>query len=209
MKITWLGHACFLFEQDGYRIVTDPYAGVEGYPDPHIAAHQVLCSHGHRDHSAVDLVSLLPAAPSPFSIREIETFHDDQRGALRGSNTVRIFSAGGKSAVHLGDLGHMLSPAQTEAIGPAGALLIPVGGYYTIDARTAKQVCEALKPRCIVPMHYSHPPYGLPAVSGVEEFLGLWPASQVHRLDGPALDLDAEPSGVAVLRYCGGNAMDV
>ena len=32
MKLTWLGHACFLVERKGYRILLDPYAGVEGYP---------------------------------------------------------------------------------------------------------------------------------------------------------------------------------
>ncbi len=32
MKLTWLGHSCFLAEQDGYRILLDPYKGVEGYP---------------------------------------------------------------------------------------------------------------------------------------------------------------------------------
>ncbi len=32
MKLTWLGHSCFLAEQGGYRILLDPYTGVEGYP---------------------------------------------------------------------------------------------------------------------------------------------------------------------------------
>ena len=32
MKLTWLGHACFLLEQDGYTLLLDPYTGVEGYP---------------------------------------------------------------------------------------------------------------------------------------------------------------------------------
>ena len=30
MKLTWLGHACFLLEQDGYRILLDPYTGEIG-----------------------------------------------------------------------------------------------------------------------------------------------------------------------------------
>lgn len=84
MKLTWLGHACFLLEQDGYRIVTDPYTGVEGYPPLAASAHQVVCSHHHFDHDAVDCVALLPPAESPFSVREVETCHDDQGGALRG-----------------------------------------------------------------------------------------------------------------------------
>ena len=42
MKLTWLGHACFLLEADGYRIVTDPYTGVPGYPPLSVSAHAVF-----------------------------------------------------------------------------------------------------------------------------------------------------------------------
>lgn len=112
MRITWLGHACFLLEEDGYRIVTDPYTGVEGYPPLEAEAHAVYCSHHHFDHDAVDCVRLLPARESPFHVREIQAFHDDQKGALRGPNTIRVFTAGGVSVVHLGDLGHALSAEQ-------------------------------------------------------------------------------------------------
>lgn len=48
MKLTWLGHACFLLEEDGYRIVLDPYTGVAGYrlctyrPTPFFAATAIL-----------------------------------------------------------------------------------------------------------------------------------------------------------------------
>ena len=156
MKLTWLGHACFLLEEDGYRIVLDPYTGVAGYPPLHIQAHAVFCSHGHFDHHATDCVELLPERESPFTVREVETFHDDRGGALRGTNTVRVFTAGGLSAVHLGDLGHQLTVEQAAAIGPVDAVLVPVGGVYTVDAAGAKAVCAALHPRCVVPMHYHH-----------------------------------------------------
>ena len=116
MKLTWLGHACFLLEEDGYRIVLDPYTGVAGYPPLHIQAHAVFCSHGHFDHHATDCVELLPERESPFTVREVETFHDDRGGALRGTNTVRIFTAGGLSVAHLGDLGHQLTAEQAAAV---------------------------------------------------------------------------------------------
>ena len=61
MKITWLGHACFMLEEDGYRIVLDPYTGVEGYPELDAEAHAVLCSHGHQDHNAAETVRLTGA----------------------------------------------------------------------------------------------------------------------------------------------------
>lgn len=226
MKLFWLGHACFLVEQDGYTILLDPYTGVEGYPPLQITAallknvtiqgtldgpedepaakilvNKVLCSHGHFDHSAVELTALLPEAPCPFTIRTVETFHDDQGGALRGSNTVHILSAGGVTVAHLGDLGHQLSPEQIAEIGPLDAVLIPVGGTYTVDAAGARAVCEALRPRCVVPMHYRHAPYGLPNVDGVEEFLELWPGEQVHRLDGPLCEITGGCSGVLAPRF--------
>ena len=201
MKLTWLGHACFLLEQDGYIILLDPYTGVEGYPPLKAAAHSVLCSHQHFDHNAVELVERLPRRESPFTVREIAAFHDDRGGAARGENTVRVLSAGGIAAAHLGDLGHQLSPEQITSIGPVDLVMIPVGGTYTVDAAGAKQVCEALRPRWIVPMHYRHTPYGLPNVSGVEEFLALWRPEQVHRLKGPAMALPLPEDGVWVPRF--------
>ena len=32
--------------------------------------------------------------------------------------------------------------------------MLPVGGYYTIDAQAAIQTIQALKPRNAIPMHY-------------------------------------------------------
>ena len=198
MKLTWLGHSCFLLEQDGYRIVTDPYTDVEGYPSLSVSAHAVWCSHHHFDHDAVDAVTVLPPVKSPFTVREVETCHDEQGGALRGSNTVRVFTAGGVSVAHLGDLGHQLSAAQLDAIGSVDAVLVPVGGVYTVDAAGAKAVCDALHPRCVIPMHYHHAPYGLPNVAGVEDFLRLWPVGTIHRLSGPSFEVTAETTGVLV-----------
>lgn len=194
MRLTWLGHACFLLEQDGYKLILDPYTGVPGYPELHAEANEVLCSHGHFDHHALECVTLLPAGESPFTVRSVETFHDDRDGALRGQNTIHILSAGGVTLAHLGDLGHQLTAKQLADLGPVDGVLVPVGGTYTIDAAGAKAVCDAIAPRWIVPMHYRHPPYGLPVVSGAEDFLALW--SQVRRLPGPSLELTPDLAGV-------------
>ena len=201
MKLTWLGHSCFLMEQDSYRIVTDPYTGVEGYPPLSVSAHAVYCSHHHFDHDAVDAVTALPPVKSPFTVREVETCHDDQGGALRGPNTIRIFTAGGVSVAHLGDLGHQLTAEQLAAIGPVDAVLVPVGGVYTVDAQGAKQVCDDIGARCAVPMHYHHAPYGLPNVAGVKDFLALWPSEKVHRLDSPFFEVGPETDGVLVPEF--------
>ncbi len=101
----------------------------------------------------------------------------------------------------MGDLGHHLTLEQIEAIGPLTVMLIPVGGVYTIDAVGAKSACMALRPRCVIPMHYHHPPYGLPNIGELDPFLKLWSKTSVHRLDGPSLDITTDLSGVYVPRF--------
>lgn len=205
MKLTWLGHSCFLLEQEGYTILLDPYTGVEGYPPlsgRKLLVNKILCSHRHDDHAAVDQAKLLPGnPPCPFSIRTVETFHDHHGGARRGTNTIHILTAGGLTAAHLGDLGHPLSPEQAAAIGPLDAVMIPVGGYYTIGAEEARAVCEALKPRLVIPMHYRWGSHGYPVLAEAEDFLSLWPAREVRRLEGPSFVLEKEGGGVTVPRF--------
>lgn len=201
MKLTWLGHACFALEEAGCKIVIDPYTEVTGHADIRTQAHQVLCSHQHFDHNAVGGVELLAGKESPFTIRTVETCHDEQGGALRGSNTIHILSAGGVTVAHLGDLGHQLTAEQLAAIGPVDGILVPVGGTYTVDAAGAKQVCEAIGPKWVVPMHYRHGDHGFPVLLEAEDFLRLWPAEQVTRLDGPELIVTADLTGVLLLKF--------
>ena len=56
MKITWIGHACFLIESEGRRIVTDPFAEEVPYDFPSVTADLVTVSHDHHDHNAVHRV---------------------------------------------------------------------------------------------------------------------------------------------------------
>lgn len=201
MKLTWLGHACFLLEQDGYRVVLDPYTEVPGYPPLQLTAHEVLCSHHHFDHDYVQAITLLPKQESPFTLRTVNTCHDDQSGALRGPNTIHILTAGGITVAHLGDLGHQLSQDQLAAIGPVDGVLVPVGGFYTVDAAQAKQVCESLHPKWVVPMHYHHAPYGLPNVGKLDSFVALWPEEEVHRLAGPEFSPTADTAGLLIPKF--------
>lgn len=199
MKLTWLGHSCFLVEQDGYRIVLDPYTDVVGHADIRAEAHEVLCSHGHYDHSAVDGVTVLPEKKSPFAIRKVQTYHDEQGGALRGENTVHILEAGGVTIAHMGDLGHQLTQEQLDGIGSVDGILVPVGGTYTVDAVGAKGVCEAVNPKWVIPMHYRHGSYGFPVLLTVEDFAALW--TNVQRQSGAELEIEPDQSGVFVLKF--------
>lgn len=113
MKLTLLGHSCFAVESGGYRVVLDPYY-VESYPPLHTSANEVLCSHHHLDHDFVEAVELTPRGGSPFTVETVQAFHDDQGGALRGTNTIHVLAAEGLRVVHLGDLGHELSGSSSR-----------------------------------------------------------------------------------------------
>ncbi|MBM3149105.1 MAG: MBL fold metallo-hydrolase, partial [Chloroflexi bacterium] len=67
-------------------------------------------------------------------------------------------------------------------------LLIPVGGFFTIDAVVASQVCDDLKPRVVVPMHYKTSKLEYP-VAGVDDFLKG--KKNVKNIDSSEVELKA------------------
>lgn len=172
MKIKYLGHSCFRLNDE---LVIDPYkdGSVPGLKPLRISGKRVICSHEHADHSGRECVEIIPGECN-FGVKEVPSFHDDRGGALRGPNTIFVItSTSGEKLVHLGDLGHYPNEEQLAAISDADYLLIPVGGHYTIDAEMAVKICEACRPKCIIPMHYRTAEYGYPELAGVEEFVGL------------------------------------
>ena len=200
MKIIWLGHACFVLESHGFRMLLDPYHEVPGLPDITVEADAVSCSHQHFDHAYLDQVRLTSGLENPFTVRSIAAFHDPEQGALRGMNTIRCFTAEGLTVAHLGDLGHPLSQEQLAEIGPCDAILLPVGGTFTLDAVQAKAEADKLGAKVIIPMHYRQGAVGFPELDTVESFTALYPQEQVRRYDTHVLELTAQtPPQVALL----------
>jgi L-ascorbate metabolism protein UlaG (beta-lactamase superfamily) len=179
MKIKYLAHAAFLITSDaGVRIVTDPYATSPGLKHGAIqeTADIVTVSHEHTDHNNVSAVRGNPevvragAEVKGIKIKAIPAAHDDKGGSQRGRNTIFCFDIDGINVCHAGDLGHALTDEQVKAIGRVDVLMIPVGGFFTIDAKTATKVAEQLKPKVIIPMHFKTEKLDFP-ISGVDEFI--------------------------------------
>jgi len=180
MKIKWLGHASFLITaQDGTRIITDPYGKFDGlnYAPINESADVVTASHKHGDHFGGKVKGKPRVIDQPgtttvkgISFTGIACYHDPSGGKERGNNIIFCFSVDGIRLCHLGDLGHLLSKEQIAQIGPVDILLIPVGGFYTINAAEAGRIAEQIKPRVIIPMHVSNKKCAFP-IAGVEEFL--------------------------------------
>ena len=174
MKIIWNGHSCFTIQTAQGTVVIDPFADnyVPGCGMIRPEADGVYCSHGHSDHGCAEVV-ILSGSPHDVGVSTVPSFHDEVRGAKRGDNLIHVFSAEGMRLVHLGDLGCELNEEQIAAIGTPDVLFVPVGGFYTIDARQAAQIAEQLSPRVIVPMHYKGEGFGYDVLSPVDDFLAL------------------------------------
>jgi L-ascorbate metabolism protein UlaG (beta-lactamase superfamily) len=182
MRIRWNGHACFTVEAKEGRLVTDPFAKEVPYDLPKTTADVVTVSHEHFDHDAVDRVGGNPTVVrqvgefvvAGISIRGIESFHDDRRGAERGANRIYAFTLEGIRLAHLGDLGTPLDGPQREALSDVEILFVPVGGHFTIDASRAAAIARSLpEVRVVIPMHFKTDRVADWPIATVEEFESL------------------------------------
>jgi len=162
MEIVWLGHSCFRIRGKEATIVTDPFDKTLGYPVRKPTASIVTVSHNHPQHSFVDGVAGDPrvvSRPGEYDIANvfingITTFHDNEKGAVRGKNTVFFMEIDEVKVCHLGDLGHVPTTEQIEQMSGVDILMVPVGGVSTINAAAAAETIGLLEPKLVIPMHY-------------------------------------------------------
>lgn len=183
MKVKCLGHAAFLITSDaGVRIITDPYkpgcfdGGIK-YDQITEEADIVTISHEHDDHNETNIngnPTFIRSADvkivKDIKFSGVDVFHDTSEGKERGNVVIFNMSIDGLNIVHLGDLGHDLGPKEIESIGNVDVLFIPVGGYFTIDAKIADNVINVLKPKIVIPMHFKTDKCGFP-IAPIDDFI--------------------------------------
>jgi len=166
MEIKYFGHSSFLIKAKSNKIITDPFdSQMVGLKFPKVEADIVTISHQHQDHNRSDLVLGSPTVfdwPGEFEkmnfrIFGFKTFHDKEKGVKRGENIVFRIEAEGISLVHCGDLGLLPDDDFLDKLGNIDILLVPVGGFYTIDSSEAFQLVKKVEPRIVIPMHYNQP----------------------------------------------------
>lgn len=168
MKLIFLAHASFLIiTNNGTKIIFDPYksgsfGGTFGYNAIKESADVVLVSHQHDDHNGISEVLGNPKVfkdtgiftYEDINITGISSYHDSQKGTARGENVIYVIDTDSLRIAHLGDLGHILSESDLMQLGKIDVLLIPVGGYFTINSKVATDVMNSIKPSITIPMHY-------------------------------------------------------
>ena len=210
MLIRHIGHAEFLIEtESGVRIAIDPYDAGCGYPLQKVTADVALISHHHHDHDAVENLTGSPriidragnyTPESNLTITAVTGFHDDTCGSKRGQTLLFLIETEGLRIVHLGDLGCALTPEKAAVLKAPDVLMIPTGGFYTIDAKQAWETTDRLDARIILPMHYKTKYNQDWPISGPEEFISLAGQGEICRkaeaLRVTKADLECQPKVV-------------
>ena len=175
MEITSFGSTCLRFKgregvvvADGYSALVGPTgrgltADVATYSHPEDQAALRLDGNGHEPHKRGEGIKVptslanafLLDSPGEYEVHEIlvtgvATFRAEQKGALRGRNMSFVYELDGLHAVHLGEIGHLLSEEMVDRLGSVEVACVPIGG--NLAAARAAELVTQLDAKLIVPM---------------------------------------------------------
>lgn len=161
MDITWYGHSCFrLAQRSQPTIITDPFDAKKiGYGQLKIKADIVTVSHdspGHNFMGGVETDHVLDG-PGEYEIGGIfivSTAMFDEKSEDPRYNVVHVIEYEGIKVAHLGDLDHIPTQNEIDAMGQVDIVLIPVGGGGALNASQAAEVLSLIEPYIVIPMHY-------------------------------------------------------
>jgi L-ascorbate metabolism protein UlaG (beta-lactamase superfamily) len=205
MRITWYGHAAFLVETQGLRIILDPYRSPDsgGYEPIAEPADLVIASHENdRYHSHLgqivppfETVKALELEPEGRVFRGIrfEAVHVFETPERLPEDEVTIihFRSEGLHVVFLGDLGHPLGEAELAPLRGAQVVLAAAGGPPTIDFPEIPALLDAIDPRIVIPMHYKTPRINLD-IKPLECFLHALPRDPIDRAGTTSVEITVE-----------------
>ena len=117
-----------------------------------------------------------------LTIKKIHTFHDEQKGILRGPNIIHILSDGKKKIAHFGDIGCSLTEEQEELLSD-----------LDLDAVGAKNIIDKVRPKIVVPMHYRGNGFGFDVIDTMDPFLKL--CDRVNVIDGSSVEITKDLEG--------------
>ena len=165
MEIKYLGHSCFRIKGKNTTVITDPFAPELGLTLGKQTANIVSVSHQHPGHNFIEGIGGTPRVvckPGEYEIGDaiiigLSTFHDAEKGMIRGKNIAFVIEMDELTICHLGDLGAALKDDEIEEFGKIDILMVPVGDMSALNAAAAARLVRQIEPSIVIPMHYKLP----------------------------------------------------
>ena len=185
MKISFIGHACFMIEEGDCSLIIDPF--IEGNPTAKVKTQDlkpthILVSHAHGDHKG-DAVKIAKKSKAKvfttneigaeFTEKGIETIAGHIGGKVKTEfGSVKFFQAfhgsgilGGHACGFIVDIGgkkiyHAGDTGLTKDMEllrreNIHVALLPIGDFYTMGPEDALEAVKMIKPKYVIPMHYN------------------------------------------------------
>ncbi|MBT8507444.1 metal-dependent hydrolase [Methanomicrobiaceae archaeon CYW5] len=182
MKLTWLGHACFLLEGTK-TIIIDPFAPEGGIPDD---VDMVALTHGHDDHVG----ETIRLGRKTVAINEIGKYlatHGLETECMNLGGTIEVdgvrftmtpalhsgwmemagqgfygggaagfvISMDGISVYHAGDTALFSDMKLIGELYHPDVACLPIGGRFTMGPAEAMMAAEFVGAPIVIPMHYN------------------------------------------------------
>ena len=161
MEITWYGHSCFSFSEDGFAtVIADPY-------DPEVVGHTsvskeagiVTISHNSSGHNCLSGIKGTPFIIDGAGEYEVGnvfiTGVQTNRKEAHERNTLFVYQFNDLSIAHMGGITSLPNQKQIEKLGNINIALIPVGGQDGWNASKASELVTMIEPDYLIPMHYA------------------------------------------------------
>jgi len=202
ITITCYGHSCFKVEAGEKSVILDPYekGSVPGVELPEgLECDRVYCSHSHGDHNARHLIAEKDPLSLVFDADFITVPHDDAQGTKRGFSDITFLHIGKCTIAHLGDIGREPEKDEYKELKKADVLMIPVGGYYTIDSVMAKKIIENTNPSLTILMHFRKGSRGYDVLEDIHDIGMVFPLLEEKAEDFITFEDDSVPHGIMTL----------
>jgi L-ascorbate metabolism protein UlaG (beta-lactamase superfamily) len=161
-----LSHSCFEFKTQSKTILIDPFfSGNKFAPAYNGKPDLILVTHSHFDHADAKRFDAPVVCPSTCKFKRSVVMKVGDKKNVEGINlemisashhqdsypTGYIFELDEKRIAHLGDT----YIDGVKKLPNIDLLLIPIGGYYTMNIDEAIKALEIISPKLAIPMHYN------------------------------------------------------
>ncbi len=212
MNIQYYGDFCFKITTkpggratDDVVVVVDPPEKESGFRAPQGQTDILIKTHTSEKDRELAVETALDC-PGEYDVKGIaifgfSSFRDNEKGALRGRNTIFVIQSEDITLCHLGALGHELPASILEKIGHVDILFLPVGNRDTLDLAHTDELIRKIEPAVVIPMHYHVPGFSAD-IETLETFCkeaGNCPESPLPKFICKKKDLEGKSMEIVVL----------